>query len=279
MADKSPQLILTALSQAVANAEGLPLFGNKASPGLFPTTAAGKQAAQRCLDEGYLRALPPTYTTDSSSESKERNRRANPECFTLTETGFTFLMGQVSPKQVLEDLVRVLEQRQSELIDLTRYARQMQQNLDALKHNTERILQTLQPSDDSAAGSLSVLFRNFRQEQVSPRCDAGECVVEQAIRTQLSRWQASSGAAEDCPLPELFRQLQSRSPGLTLGQFHDVLRRLRDNGTIYLHPWTGPLYDLPEPPKALLVGHEVAYYASLRTEAALAEAAVPTSYS
>jgi len=32
-------------------------------------------------------------------------------------------------------------------------------------------------------------------------------------------------------------------------------------------PWTGPLYDLPEPHFALLVGHEVAYYASSRRTA------------
>ena len=28
--------------------------------------------------------------------------------------------------------------------------------------------------------------------------------------------------------------------------------------------WTGPLYAIPEPPLALLVGHEIAYYASPR---------------
>ena len=37
-----------------------------------------------------------------------------------------------------------------------------------------------------------------------------------------------------------------------------------DLGKIYLHPWTGPLYDIPEPPYALLIGHEIAYYASIR---------------
>jgi hypothetical protein len=51
---------------------------------------------------------------------------------------------------------------------------------------------------------------------------------------------------------------------VTIGQFHDGLRRLHDGATIYLHPWTGPLYELPEPRFALLVGHEIAYYASSR---------------
>ena len=53
-------------------------------------------------------------------------------------------------------------------------------------------------------------------------------------------------------------------PGVTIGEFQDALRRLHDLGKIYLHPWTGPLYDIPEPSYALLVGHEIAYYASIR---------------
>ncbi len=72
------------------------------------------------------------------------------------------------------------------------------------------------------------------------------------------------GAAGDCPLPELYRQARLSAPALSVGQFHDGLRTLHDREQIYLHPWTGPLYDLPEPALALLAGHEVAYYASPR---------------
>jgi hypothetical protein len=40
---------------------------------------------------------------------------------------------------------------------------------------------------------------------------------------------------------------------------------LHDREQVYLHPWTGPLYAMPEPAFALLIGHEVAYYANLRS--------------
>ena len=39
---------------------------------------------------------------------------------------------------------------------------------------------------------------------------------------------------------------------------------MHDDREVYLHPWTGPLYALPQPPFALMVGHEIDYYASLR---------------
>ncbi len=283
MADKSQPLILKALSQAIGYAEGLPLFASKTTPGLFASTAAGKQAAQRCLDEGYLSSLSPSYSTDPPV-GPGRKARAVPEPFVLTEKGFSFLFQQVNPRQVLEDLVRVLEHRQTEVTELTRAASRMQLSLEALRASTEQVLRTLQPAN-GGPGSLASLFQAFREGQASPPPPAPaatqepesapvpssleELAVEESTLLHLARWQTTSGASEDCPLPELFRQVQAQLPRLSVGQFHDVLRRLRDAGAIYLHPWTGPLYDLPEPPKALLAGHEVAYYASLRPEAAL----------
>src|SRR5207247_10526757 len=89
----------------------------------------------------------------------------------------------------------------------------------------------------------------------------------------LSRWHDS--VPGDCPLPELYRRLLDAHSDLTIGRFHDGLRALHDRECVYLHPWTGPLYALPEPAFALLIGHEVAYYASERRSA---PRAAPTEY-
>ena len=84
------------------------------------------------------------------------------------------------------------------------------------------------------------------------------------LLTRLRDWSDSTGVPRDCPLPELFRSLSTVEPPPSVGRFHDALRQLHADGKVYLHPWTGPLYALPEPAVALLVGHEIAYYASLR---------------
>jgi len=287
MADKSIQLILSALSQAVAYAEGLPLHGSKVAPGLFPANAAGKQVAQRCLEEGYLRCLNPVPETASPgvtatgeppvpggvvlpAEAGAKKTKTPPACYAVTDKGLSYLFNQVSPRQVLEDLVRVLENRQGEVVQLLDCARRMQAGFDALKANAERVLQNLrQPPANGATGNLGNQFRAFLQEATAapvPPAAAATGAIVQAVVEQLGHWQKACGASEDCPLPDLFRQVESRLPRLSAGVFHDVLRQLHDSGQIYLHPWTGPLYDLPEPPLALLVGHEVAYYASLRPE-------------
>jgi hypothetical protein len=81
------------------------------------------------------------------------------------------------------------------------------------------------------------------------------------VLTCLTEWQ-NTHPTQDCSLPQLYRTLQQTTAQLSIGQFHDGLRELHARGQIYLHPWTGPLQDIPEPAVALLVGHEVAYYAS-----------------
>ncbi len=88
--------------------------------------------------------------------------------------------------------------------------------------------------------------------------------LSELLLTRLGDWGSSAGVARDCPLPDLFGSLSTLEPSPTVGQFHDALRQLHADGRVYLHPWTGPLYALPEPPLALLVGHEIAFYASLR---------------
>ena len=82
------------------------------------------------------------------------------------------------------------------------------------------------------------------------------------IKGRLAEWHASAEASQDCPLPTLFAKLEGT--GASIGQFHDALRQLHDDHQIYLHPWTGALYAMPDPAYALLVGHEIAYYASTR---------------
>src|SRR5262245_175138 len=248
MADRSSQLVLSALTRAAAaDSSGVLLFSSKNQPGLFPSTQLGKQTAQRCRDEGYL--LPV------AGEEANGKAKAPPAC-TLTEKGMSYLLRQVSPRQVLEDFVRIVEERETQIDDLLAVARKMQSGLESLRGTVATVLGRL----DAPAGDLKELFAEFRQEKTPP--SPGD--PSTAIGMALADW-ALACTQEDCPLPELFRRLEHTCPGLTIGTFHDALRRLHASGQVWLHPWTGPLYQVPEPSFALLVGHEVAYYASVRS--------------
>ena len=84
-------------------------------------------------------------------------------------------------------------------------------------------------------------------------------------------WKRSSFTPSDVDVAELYDGFTHitiswvEALGLCgIGEFHDCLRQLYADGTITLPAWTGPLYALPEPQYALLIGHGIAYYASLR---------------
>jgi hypothetical protein len=234
VADKSSQLVLAALTRAAAESDGVPLVGTRTTPGLFPNTTLGKQAAQRCREDGFL-------------------GDAGDAC-TITDKGMSYLLGQVSPRQVLEDFVRVLESREGQVAELLESTRRMKAGIDTLRGTVSAVLDRL-----AAPGDLNSLCSAFRARPATDPADA--------VRELLTRWK-TSGATEDCPLPDLYRHLSAACPGLTIGAFHDVLRRMHEAREVYLHPWTGPLYAIPQPAYALMIGHEIDYYTSLRDESA-----------
>src|SRR5262245_18365359 len=129
VADKITQQITDALTRAAANPNGLPLYGGKSDPGLFPNTAGAKPAAQKCLADGLVRAI--------GTDAKGKTPR---DLYALTDPGWEFLLAQVNPKQVLEDFVRVLVAQQGEVGELLDTARRMADSLQGLKDAVARVL-------------------------------------------------------------------------------------------------------------------------------------------
>ncbi len=166
---------------------------------------------------------------------------ADNDSWVITDAGFAMLLERTSPRQVLEDCVRALEARQDQLDDLRNTVNGMFGSLNGLRATIEQTLPTMR-------GQKSLVVTDSQSDR--------------AIVDALGRWQADAG--EDCPLPELYRQTELVEPNLSIGTFHDAVRRLQAAERLYLHPWTGPLYRMPEPSYALMIGHEIAYYASNR---------------
>lgn len=241
MPDLLGPVIVDALTRAVASPGGVPLYGSKTANGLFSATSSCRKAAQHCKDEGWLRVV----------RSEARGKSIHEVC-ALTEKGLAHLLAQVDAKPVLHELVRALDASKTQVAELVETALQGQLTLESLRKTAEQALRKLE--QPPVTGHAPMTNGNGAAKyHDTPDASA-------AILAALTRWQA----LEDCPLVELYRQVHNEIATLTIGQFHDALRRLHEQQRIYLHPWTGPLYDLPEPAYALLAGHEVAYYASKR---------------
>jgi hypothetical protein len=259
--------MLVGLSRAAA-ATGLPLHGNRTTEGLFPMSAAGKQAAQKCCDAGYLAVVPTEpaaggATPEGGTATLVRKKTA-PALYTVTDAGLEFLLARVSPKAVLEDFLRALQARQGELGELCQLTRQTLAATEALHACVAKAIEQVASPSAGAGSNLKALFRTFLTEPPHDQAPATAAAdLDACLLQELERWQ-QSGASEDYPLPQLYHHVAEHKSGVTIGSLHDALRRLHDSGKVYLHPWTGPLYELPEPAHALLIGHGVAYYASIK---------------
>lgn len=231
MADRLQQLVLDGLNHAMAEPRGRPLLAARGQSGLFAKSSAGKQAAQHCQDAGYLSRTP-----DSSDER-----------WTITDEGLAFVLSQTSPRHAIDQLTTSVNARGAQLADLVNKVGECQHALHALLAQVAALDGHL---SNGHAGSII----------------KGVATWQLQLLEFLNTWPSQHGEA-DCPLPELFTHAIKAHPRLTLGQFHDVLRRWHAEGRIHLHPWTGPLHDVPKPECGLLVGHAVAYYVSPRVEA------------
>jgi hypothetical protein len=238
LAEASSQLIVQALERSLTASDGLPLLVGKSGAGLFPTSAPGKEAAQHAQSAGLLRSV--------RTEGKGAKATA---FFALTERGLTHLLEQSSPRPVLEALLQSMDTCQARIDTWIANVNDNRRYLDTLRGLAERVLNHLQKPETT----LPPWARNGHTHHPQTK-----------IVDLLREWQ-SAGKIGDYPLPDLFEQTRAAAPKLTLGQFHDALRSLHEQFAIYLHPWTGPLHELPQPATSLLVGHEIAYYASLRS--------------
>jgi hypothetical protein len=92
-----------------------------------------------------------------------------------------------------------------------------------------------------------------------PTTDAewlSEVVRLAAEQRQRDRYQALT-------LPQIYARIVQKRPGLTLGQYHDGLRALREQHRIRLSPYTRALATLDDPRNALFLDGEVMYYVEL----------------
>jgi hypothetical protein len=231
----APTLLMEGLIRIAASIDGLPLLAGKGQAGAYPNTAAGKEAACFCEDKALVRVL--------REETRGKNRHSH---FGLSSAGRRWLKEHCGPRPLLEQLGQVLQERAAELGLLKKQLEAQEVQLHDLK---------------------ALVTEALRDLQNEPAFDQALPLPGEAdILAALASWQ-NRELLKDASLPDLFRAALAATPDMTIGQFHDACRALARKQRIYLHPWTGPLFEMAEPALALLAGHEIAYYASLRAPA------------
>ena len=247
------ELILSALERAVSDPTPRKLQGTNAKPGIFVgSTAAVKAAAERCLELGLI---------EMRGEQKAKNKAVS--LYGIAPAGVTYLLEQSPAYQAL----RTAQAGVAGLSDWTaacqRTLSQVVEHLGKLREVVQHAAARVQPPDIKP---LLAALQPARTEPAPaavaapPAASAGltpELTNELLRFVQQQKRQAPLRPVE---LPQLWRFARTRLPALTLGQFHDAVRRLAEARQLRLSPFTQAMYQLAEPECAMIVGREVMYY-------------------
>jgi len=249
MADRLTETLLDALKSALAAPSEERLFRAGKLTGLFPgRVGVNAEAAAKALRDGLLEI--------SRTETKGK---AVIEWAKLTPRGVEFLHQHESPVCALHELRDVLHATRS---GLPAWVAEMRQTLAA---QSERITQ------DSRKFEAKLDALSLRVEEALRRLETQGPSLPPTV-TETAPWAADalayldhrrvSGANGHCPLPELFAALAAQHPGLSVGTFHDGLRRLQRERVLRLTPFEGSPSNLPQPEYAILDGATLLYYAT-----------------
>lgn len=241
-------LIREALERAVADPGPRKLHGTKANPGIFlSSSGAAKAAAQQAVERGLIVA-----------RGEQRTKTKSVPLYGLAPAGVTYLLEHDPVRQLLSATRDGVEQ-------LTRQAAAGQQTLLQVQQQLAQLRTVVQESVARVASPDVSRMLAAAQPAAAAPCTSEPRAAgpHRELADEIVRFvqeQKRQAPLRPIDLPQLYRVVRARQPGLTLGQFHDLLRGLAEARRIRLSPFTQAMYQLAEPECALLVGREVMYY-------------------
>src|SRR5439155_17345313 len=194
-------------------------------------TGINGEAASRALADGLLEVV--------RSETKGKTTT---EWVRLTPRAMEFLHAHESPVQALKDL-QVILQVNRERVPL--WLMEMQRELQMLSGKLSEEAQRWTHRLESLGKQVEEALR--RAESGSPQLSAGAAADAPWAMDALTYLdqRRDAGANGACPMPELFSAIRSKHPQLSVTDFHDRLRRLRDRRALSLLPYAGEGTELP----------------------------------
>jgi len=249
MADRLTETLLDALKMALAAPGEERLFRAGKLTGLFPgRIGVCAEAAAKALHDGLLEI----------TRTETKGKRVI-EWAKLTPRGLEFLHDHESPVRALHELRDVLRTTQD---GLPTWVAEMRQALVAQSERLAEDARRFHARLDALAQRVEEALH--RLETKGPNLPPGITAAAPWASNALAYLdhRRLTGANGHCPLPELFNALVTKYPELSVGAFHDGLRRLQCERVLRLVPFAGAPSDLPEPEYAILDGAALLYYAT-----------------
>jgi hypothetical protein len=246
--DRVADILLAAMKQALTGPAQQRLYKSGKLEGLFPGSGgAAGEAAARALREGLLEIA-----------RTETRGKTVIEWVRPTPAGVDFVAAQESPARALDELRAALRLGQR---GIPGWLAEVRTSLGALEERLAADARQWQERLDALARRVEETLRRIEQAVPPLPADVLQAHPWSADALNYLDRRRGSGAAGDCPLPELFAALRRQHAELSVGAFHEGLKRLQERHALRLLPVTGN-GALPQPEYALFDGDAVFYYAA-----------------
>jgi hypothetical protein len=239
---------LQALTQALTDPAPRVLLGSGKQPGFFKgSTQTTRAAAKLCEERQWLVG---TGAWVGKGASKKQQYRLSP-------AGLQAVLDQSETHALLRGLSDALREQVQWFGSVRDQLGQVLGGLQPLAEVVATLVKKVEPPD--VEGVLRRL--NSMPGPPAPPPPNAPDWLDRVI--ELAATQQQRDQYQPLALPALYAALQPLRPGLTIGQFHDGLRLLRDRGRIRLSPYTRALATIDDARTALFLDGEVMYYVEL----------------
>ena len=238
-----------ALSSCLTAPSPRALFGTKSVPGFFSGSSAKvKEAAEVCIDLGWLEETGQTIGKGKSLKALYRLTPKAVQAVLDASPQVNVLEGIRNQIDILREEIehRFSEQRE-EIIRWSQTVTTLTQGIEMASNTLDRL------GDKYAPPNVEQILLGMQAvPQATQRsADWTETVVDMV---------AGKNAFNPITLAQLYNALRRDCDSLTIGQFHDGIRALRQTRRVRLLPHTGPMIELASEPTALFHNGEVMWY-------------------
>ncbi|MBY0527696.1 MAG: hypothetical protein K2R98_30135 [Gemmataceae bacterium] len=244
---------LEALAQAMADPAPKVLLGSAKAPGFFNGTRKPvKDAAKLCEERQWLLG---TGEWIGKGASKKQTYRLSP-------AGIQAVLEQSESAALLRGLSKAMQEQVEVFRALQGQVTRTLSQLQPLTDMVQQLARKVEPPDVEAI--LRRLHGTNSQPLALPPSSSPPDLPDWLDNVvKLTAEQQQRDRYQPLSLPAIFATLRQMRPTLTLGQFHDGLRLLREQKRIRLSPYTRALATIEDARNALFLDGEVMYYVEL----------------
>lgn len=231
----------------------------KPSPGVFANGKVSDPLRQKVLDDGYVES----HLRSETDTSGKKPKTVTVEDLKLTQKGKDFVLRELGGRELLEPLPEMVRATATAIrAQMSHLESKIAGLYDLIGEIAAMHAKLAESATESIAG-LQQVISHAAGRQVTVKIEAigggAGPDIDKPLLEYVRQWHDAHG--NYCPFDKLYPHLHASFPTLTIGHFHDALRRLHTDKIVRSSAWTQIIDEIPMPELVFMISSRPMYYA------------------